>query len=176
VERIARLLGAGLTVDSVPGKGTRIGLSVPLAVEAPIALREAPPIQLSTTAGMTVLCIDNDEKILAGMTALLSGWGCQPYTAKAARDAVRVLKTAGQVPDLMLIDYHLDEGDGLTALAEVRRRLSEDVPAILVTADRSAELKERAARVGVRVLNKPVKPAALRALMAQWSVRRPAAE
>jgi signal transduction histidine kinase len=176
VERIARLLGAGLTVDSVPGKGTRIGLSVPLAIEAPIALREAPPVQLSTTAGMTVLCIDNDEKILAGMTALLSGWGCQPFMAKTARDAVRLLKAAGQAPDLMLVDYHLDEGDGLTALAEVRRRLGEDVPAILVTADRSAELKERAARVGIRVLNKPLKPAALRALMAQWSVRRAAAE
>ena len=38
------------------------------------------------------------------------------------------------------------------------------VPAILITADRSPELKERALKAGIRVLHKPLKPAALRAL------------
>ncbi len=76
----------------------------------------------------------------------------------------------------MLVDYHLDEGDGLAAIADLRWKLGEEIPAILITADRSADLRERALKAGIRVLNKPVKPAALRALMAQWSVRRPAAE
>jgi CheY-like chemotaxis protein len=80
------------------------------------------------------------------------------------------------VPDLMLVDYHLDEGDGLAAITEIRWKLGDDIPAILVTADRSAELRERALKAGIRVLNKPVKPAALRASLAQWNVRRPAAE
>jgi hypothetical protein len=31
---------------------------------------------------MAILCIDNDEKILAGMHALLSGWGCLPIGAR----------------------------------------------------------------------------------------------
>jgi CheY-like chemotaxis protein len=164
-------------VDSVSGRGTRISLSAPLAAAAPLPLH-APASQTgdSSIAGTAVLCIDNDENILAGMTALLAGWGCETVAAGNAREAVRLLRASSFAPDLMLVDYHLDEGDGLTAIAEIRRRLGEDVPAILITADRSADLRERATKAGLRVLNKPLKPAALRALMTQWATRRAAAE
>jgi CheY-like chemotaxis protein len=177
VERIARLLGVEITVDSVPGRGTRVSLSAPLASTAPeVADKRDAVAQLSAMAGMAVLCIDNDERILAGMTALLSGWGCEALVARNAREAVRAVRAAERVPDLMLVDYHLDDGDGLAAITEICWKLGDDIPAILVTADRSAELRERALKAGIRVLNKPVKPAALRASLAQWNVRRPAAE
>jgi CheY-like chemotaxis protein len=138
--------------------------------------RSAAPVEVSATAGLSVLCIDNDAKILAGMTALLSGWGCDAIVAASAREALRALRTADRGPDLLLVDYHLDEGDGLSAVASIRSRLGEEVPAILITADRSPELKERALKAGIRVLHKPLKPAALRALMSQSTVRRTAAE
>jgi CheY-like chemotaxis protein len=50
------------------------------------------------------------------------------------------------------------------------------VPAILITADRSRHVREEAQAGGVHLLNKPIKPAALRALMMQWRVQRVAAE
>jgi CheY-like chemotaxis protein len=50
------------------------------------------------------------------------------------------------------------------------------MPAILITADRSAHVREEARAAGVHVLNKPVKPASLRALITQWRVQRVAAE
>jgi len=177
VERIARVLGVAVTLDSVPGHGTRVCLSVPIALAAPVLTHEAPPhTSFPASAGMAVLCIDNDEKILAGMEAMLTGWGCTPILAKTAREALRLSREAPQPPDLMLVDYHLDESDGLAAVADLRRKLGEDIPAIMITADRSPELRERALKAGIRVLNKPLKPAALRALMTQWSVSRPAAE
>ena len=49
------------------------------------------------------------------------------------------------------------------------------VPAILITADRSPDVRELARSEGVQVLHKPLKPAALRALLAQWRVLRVAA-
>jgi hypothetical protein len=49
------------------------------------------------------------------------------------------------------------------------------LPAILITADRSPDVRELARNEGVQVLHKPLKPAALRALMAQWRVMRVAA-
>jgi CheY-like chemotaxis protein len=49
------------------------------------------------------------------------------------------------------------------------------LPAILITADRSPDVRETARREGVQVLHKPLKPAALRALLAQWRVLRVAA-
>jgi hypothetical protein len=51
-----------------------------------------------------------------------------------------------------------------------------DLPAVLITADRSPQVREDARTIDVPVLNKPVKPAALRAFLAQWRVTRPAAE
>ena len=43
--------------------------------------------------------------------------------------------------------------------------LGKRVPAIVITADRSAELEEAVRRKKYGLLRKPIKPAALRALM-----------
>jgi hypothetical protein len=45
----------------------------------------------------------------------------------------------------------------------------------LITADRSPRVREEARAHGIQVLNKPLKPAALRALLTQWRVQRVAA-
>ena len=79
------------------------------------------------------------------------------------------------MPHGLLIDYHLDRGTGLEAIAELRRRFGADLPAILITADRSPAVREEARLRDIQVLNKPLKPAALRALIAQWRVQRMAA-
>jgi hypothetical protein len=47
---------------------------------------------------------------------------------------------------------------------------------LLLTADRSPAVRDEAAKAEVYVLNKPVRPAALRALLAQWRATRVAAE
>jgi CheY-like chemotaxis protein len=88
---------------------------------------------------------------------------------------MRIVEQAARLPDLMLVDFHLDDGDGLAAITEIRRRFGDAIPGVLITADRSPSLRERALKSGIRILHKPLKPAALRALMTQWSVSRSAA-
>jgi hypothetical protein len=58
----------------------------------------------------------------------------------------------------------------------LRSKFGMGMPALLVTADRSLRLREEAAAMNVHVLNKPMKPAALRALLGQWRATRVAAE
>ena len=71
-------------------------------------------------------------------------------------------------PDLILADYHLDDDiDGLVALDRLREVCLPPPPGALITADASVELKARARELGYALLRKPVKPAALRALIAQ---------
>jgi CheY-like chemotaxis protein len=77
--------------------------------------------------------------------------------------------------DCLLVDYRLDEGNGLDAIAELRKRFGAHVPAILITADRSLRLRRDAQKRDIQFLNKPLKPAALRALLAQYRIRRIAA-
>jgi hypothetical protein len=50
-----------------------------------------------------------------------------------------------------------------------------DLPAILITADRSPEVRDEARNAGIHLLHKPVKPASLRALMGRWRVQKVAA-
>jgi CheY-like chemotaxis protein len=122
-----------------------------------------------------VLCIDNELTILDGMETLLKGWGCEVLKAPDLAGGIAAVAEARVALDSLLVDYHLDEGNGIDAIAELRRRFGADLPAILITADRSPRVREEARSHEVEVLNKPIKPAALRALLAQYRVRRMAA-
>jgi len=117
---------------------------------------------------MVVVAIDNDPRIIEGMRTLLSAWGCAPIVARSQREALAELARQKRVPDVILADYHLDEGDGVDAIVALRWKFGPQVPAALITADRSDDMRMRAYEKDVMVINKPVKPASLRALLAQW--------
>ncbi|HMK71335.1 MAG TPA: response regulator, partial [Xanthobacteraceae bacterium] len=91
-------------------------------------------------------------------------------------EALAAIEQSGREPDGLLVDYHLDGGDGIAVIGALRRHAGRELPAILVTADRSLRVREEARAAGVHVLHKPVKPASLRALISQWGVQRVAAE
>ena len=67
-------------------------------------------------------------------------------------------------------------GDGVAAIKTLRGDLGRNVPAMLATADRSPEVRAEAARADVLVMNKPLKPAPLRAQLTRFSAMREAAE
>jgi CheY-like chemotaxis protein len=121
-----------------------------------------------------VLCIDNEPSILDGMETLLGGWGCRVVKAADLASALAALAERKHTPDALLIDYHLGEENGIETIAQLRRRFAA-ATAILITADRGAAVREEARAQGIQLLNKPVKPAALRALLAQSRVHRVAA-
>jgi Na+/proline symporter/CheY-like chemotaxis protein len=178
VERIARVLEHKLTVKSKVGRGSTFAVTVPIAPALPaVAPGPAPsPLPAAPLDGLTVLAIDNEPKILHGMEALLSGWGCRTLIADGWPATHEVLNASQTPPDVVIVDYHLDEGNGLDVVTQLRWRFGASLPAILITADRSPEVRDRAQAKSVHLLNKPVRPAALRALLAQWRVRKLAAE
>ncbi|WP_181164862.1 PAS-domain containing protein [Mesorhizobium sp. B2-9-1] len=175
VDRIARVLRLEIRIYSNPGKGTRFSVILPVAAVAapPREAGKAPARSASTLAGLNVLCIDNDARILDGMRLLLEGWGCRVETASGSGD---LLKPGAPKPDLVLADYHLDGGTGLDAVATLRAAYGQDLPCVLVTADRSSEVRAAAGRLDIPVVNKPLKPAVLRSMMARVRPLAPAAE
>ena len=72
----------------------------------------------------------------------------------------------------LLVDYHLDRGNGIAAIRDIRQRFGDDIPAILITADRSPRVRAAAREDNIAVLNKPVKAASLRALLGQWRTQQ----
>ena len=109
------------------------------------------------------------------MDTLLSGWGCRVLKAPDLATAIGVVAEAQIPPNGLLVDYHLDGANGVEAITELRRRFGTDLPAILITADRNPEVRAAARANDIQVLYKPIKPASLRALLAQWQVQRVAA-
>ena len=176
VERVARVIGSEVVVRSTIGSGSQFSVTVARSNAAPVELpprddRRVDPGQL---AGITALCIDNEPSVLDGMETLLRGWGCGVLKASNLTEALAATAGAATPPNGLLVDYHLDHGTGLEAITALRAQCG-DLPAILITADRSPAVREQARAQNVQVLNKPLKPAALRALLAQWRVLRVAA-
>jgi signal transduction histidine kinase/CheY-like chemotaxis protein len=177
VERIGRVLDHDVDMDSTIGRGSRFSVKVPLApattrADAP---RAPAPADARPLFGTVVLCIDNEPAILDGMETLLGGWGCRVLKAQDLASALQAIDEAQVLPNGLLVDYHLDGGNGIAAIAELRRRFGYRFPAIVITADRSPHVREEARAADAHVLNKPVKPASLRALVTQWRVQRVAA-
>ena len=163
---LCRVLGHPLEVHSWPGKGSVFRVSVPIAGSAEVPV-QTPVEQASSQplAGLQVLCIDNEDSILIGMNSLLGRWGCQVWTARN-REECEVLLDKGMRPHLALVDYHLDDGQtGTGLMAWLRTRLGEPVPGVVISADGRNETIAMVHAAGLDYLAKPVKPAALRALL-----------
>jgi len=176
-DRIARLLGLQLGLRSTPGRGAVFRVRVPVGAAAPaqpVATTPEPAAAApSSLVGVTVLCVDNEPEILSGMSALMTRWGVQVITATDAATARRLAERDS--PAVVLGDYRLADGDddGLELLVELCRSGGSPPAGALVTADHSAALAERARQHGFTLLRKPVKPAALRALLGALASQRP---
>ena len=166
-ERIAQRLDHRLSLRSWPGQGSVFAITIPLGEAARIAPPPRPEIRRSSdrVGGATVLCLDNEPAVLAGMEALLGNWGCRVIGVRD-RDAALALVERHEAPDLLLMDYHLDGGvNGIEVAEELRQRWNVEMPVLVITADHTQLAREAAAARGFTLLPKPVKPAALRALM-----------
>jgi Na+/proline symporter/CheY-like chemotaxis protein len=180
VERIGKTLGVEIVLNSEPERGSVFSVTLPIArAEPPGAAEPVKAVrgpQIAPLQRMLVLAIDNEPAVLDGMATLLRGWGCEVVTATSIEEARQRVLTKGEPPEIVIADYHLDEEDGLSAIAAVREQIGFGLPAVLITADRSPELRERAEASDISVLNKPLKPASLRALLSRIHVARLAAE
>lgn len=165
---LCRVLEHKLEVHSWPGKGSVFSVTVPLALSlAPKAALPVQEINGQALSGAQVLCIDNEDSILTGMHSLLSRWGCQVWTARNRLECEHLLSEDVR-PQLALVDYHLDEGEtGTELMAWLRTRLGDPIPGVVISADGRPELIAQVHAAGLDFLAKPVKPAALRALLSR---------
>ncbi len=166
VKRASDMLGHRVTLESAPGRGSTFAIDLPTG--EPVADLDNEPEMIGrdrSMRGLNVLVIDNERAIQTGMRTLLGGWGCTVLAAGGFAEATGLF-TADSAPDIILIDYHLNEGEtGDVALDRLRDHFAMPVPAVMISADRGKELKARLDAHGIPLLNKPVKPAQLRALL-----------
>ncbi|WP_223455976.1 MULTISPECIES: hybrid sensor histidine kinase/response regulator NahK/ErcS' [unclassified Pseudomonas] len=168
VEKIAGILGHPIHVRSWPGRGSMFSVEVPLSATAPKpqpALQMSEPM-LERLRGARIWVLDNDATICAGMRTLLEGWGCRVVTALSEEDLARQVDNYHAEADLLIADYHLDnDQNGVDAVARINARRASPIPAMMITANYSNELKQQIRELGHTLMHKPVRPMKLKTAM-----------
>lgn len=170
VKRMAESLGARVTLCSRVGKGTRFAVALPFAGLGGVSTLSAAPTPVHEAygfAGSRVVVVDNDSEVLSAMQTLLGMWTCDVRCGESLADLDRLCAEEPEFqPEIVLADYHLDRGEtGLDVIARLRKSCGEDLPAIVITADHTPETHEVIRQANCELLQKPVRPAELRALM-----------
>ncbi len=169
VKQLSDLLACRIHLRSVPGKGTMFAIDVPLASvhSARPADPEAPP-RPDFVRGATVLVIDDDKASLDATASTLRAFGCEVLSAMDAGGAVELLEQRGCMPQLVLSDHRLADGEnGIGAiqavLAQQRAQFGDDVEvaAMLLSGDTAPQVLHAVQRAGYTMLHKPLKPDAL---------------
>ena len=169
-DRMANLLGHKLAVRSSPGEGSVFSVLLDYG-EPVIDVEQAPTVETPWFhfEGLHVFCVDNEIDILQGMESVLVQWGCRVSTASTVEevhDEVQKL-VGGDIPDILLIDYHLEENLTGTELIQQLPAQWQSRPRILISADTSDEVVATAEEHGFSYLSKPVNPKRLAARISE---------
>ncbi len=188
VKRAADLLGHEVGLRSRPGKGSSFSLKVPLQrTVAPCApggkgqpwyrqgdsLPAAAAVAEEEDEGLFFI-LENDESVAHAMSTLLAHWKMNAVIAPSFPAMLDVIRRHGVTPTAIIADLHLDgDIDGIDAIILLREHLGTNLPGILVTADQSSVIKDRARAKQIEYFSKPVKAAQLRAYLLLLSKPEP---
>ncbi len=166
VDKIARILGHSVRLESCPGKGSMFAIEVPLgqASERVSRVEAEHPLQaLDRLQQARIWVLDNDRAICQAMQSLLQGWGCEVVTALSEQELAARTHGFADPAELLVVDYHLDNDQtGLDAIGRINARRNSPLPALMITANYSNELKNEMRRQGHTLMHKPVKPMRLK--------------
>ncbi len=106
--------------------------------------------QLDTVDDARILVVDDEESVIRVMQIFLKGEGyTNVATTTRARFALPLLAELGV--DLLVLDLHMPYLTGF----EIFDQLKDRVPTVIITADPSPEVMQRALDAGVEVVPKP---------------------
>lgn len=161
VNKSAKLLGLQVRVRSRPGHGSMFAIEIPQGQMIPV---EETPITKPPLTGLKIALVDDNAGVLEAFTFALNSFGYEVIAATREKELFEQL--GNQKPDILISDYRLSEGmNGLDLVAAVRGLFTGKLPAILITGDTDPEVLSTMAKHGVTVCHKPLKIAALEAVI-----------
>ncbi|MBY6263147.1 PAS domain S-box protein [Azospirillum sp. 412522] len=175
-KRLVTMLGGIIDVTSSLGRGSRFTVTLPLTETRLDGAAQtgtgghAGGNRSGSDAGHLVMLVEDDAVIRMALVLMLEDWNYRVVEAGSGAEAEELLGSlieSGEEPDLILADYRLPEGTtGLMVMDMVRRRLSREVPGVLLTGDTSADRLREAAGAQCALLHKPIQPGRLQDTLA----------
>jgi PAS domain S-box-containing protein len=155
VQRLQQLLGCGVHVESVVGKGTTFRVTIPRAELDPF-VAAADPVGERAASGGRVLIVDDELSVAEATSLLLRIEGFEVSVASSEKEALGCLP--GFSPEVIVSDYHLRGSEtGAGVVAAVRAHLGAFVPVIFVTGDTARSAIMNSCIENALLLNKPVR-------------------
>ncbi len=146
--------GGTARIDSVPERGTTVRLYLPryFGEQGPVVTEEPSQREDLEAVQGSVLLVEDNEEVAAGVAAVLEVFGCKVHHEPTADAALNVLNTGGTF-DLVLSDIQMPGKLSGIDLAEKVRRSWPAQKIALMTG--YADELERARHLGVPILAKP---------------------
>ena len=111
---------------------------------------------------LRALIVDDQRTMRSIVRNLLSQIGITDVVEAAdGTEAIEIIKMPGEtVPDFVICDLHMKDGDGMSFCNKLRRHKNNDlaqIPVLILTGDSDGLLHEVALQIGAaRVLTKPI--------------------
>lgn len=154
VRRLVDLMQLRLDLVSAPGHGSQFTLTLPAAeVEVDKGVVEAPRVPPALEE-LRVLVVDDESLVRDGMRTLLEELGCRVTLADGTAQAVAAART--EMPDILLADLRLRDGDHGIATVHAIRDLYPGMPALLISGDTAPARLREAHDAKLKLLHKPV--------------------
>lgn len=169
--RLTELHGGRLEAISSPGEGSVFSLVLPVrpgaAAEAACPEPQSPSRSLAARRPASVLVVEDDRDALDLAAELLDQAGYEPIRAESLAQAIAALES--RVPDLVLLDVRLPDGDGLELARRARAGTStRAIPILALSAEALNGDVRRAVDAGCNAyLTKPISPRDLLARIAE---------
>ena len=165
VKRLCMLLNHEIQVHSIFNQGSTFGLLLPVTQQQPPVETNHKPVIFSPSPNTKVVVIDDDLATLQGMERLLVEWGYEALCGDSITKVLALLKDKGKAPDLIISDYHLEDGTtGIDAIAQLRKIFATDITGIIITGD-TRLYKDSLEMSAVAVVHKPLNPIQLRSIV-----------
>ncbi|MEO8186698.1 MAG: cache domain-containing protein [Burkholderiaceae bacterium] len=168
VDRLAELLGLPIGLRSVEGRGSMFAVTIPMAAQAGTAetAQGVEPRASMRFDGALALVVDDDAESRDAVAGLLVQWGWRVIAARDGDAAVTALGVPGMPVDVIICNFgSADIALGTHVIQRVRSVCGGDVPAIIISAEATAELRDSARSAGLHLLTKPLRAAKLRTLL-----------
>ena len=167
-DRLVRLMGGQIHVESVRGDGSTFWFSVPFEVSPD--WKQRPDERSYTLSGLRTLVVLGPERpfLRRALSRILSAEGVVAFFAPTAEAARKKLNTSSR-PDayrLVIVDANLPDSDAVSIALDLQAQAGTTMPpaTLMLAEPGQRNLRERAEKVGIPVpVVKPVRRGALMA-------------
>ena len=168
--QLAELMGGAITLESAENAGSVFRLEIPCRLPAQPRVRVESRGDSAPVRPLRVLAAEDNLVNQKVLSAFLTGLGCNVTLVNNGRAAVDAVRE-GEF-DLVLMDCHMPEMDGLAATRQIRTLIKPlgDVPIVAVTAGAFDEDRDRCREAGMNdFLAKPYTRETLEQVLERWS-------